>query len=268
MYNRDIIKYTENEKIYVRILKGNYNMIENNRSNKKLPLYVEVYNKLLKMIKEGLYPEGSKLPSEHELAMNLNVSRITLRQALSLLQEDRILESKRGVGNFVRKTLDKSVVGLEKIAGIMGKCCEDKIEDIDITSGLRLADEYAKLVFERETSVLISVDRYYKNNGKTVGYCFSVIPTDIEEIKGVNLHKNEEILQLLENDIYKITHKTIIELNVVIESDETSFTNMTTETGIFLLLMESIIGISGNVICYNKYYIPLEKSRVKVNSYL
>ena len=168
-------------------------MIENNRSNKKLPLYVEVYDKLLKMIKDGLYPEGSKLPSEPELAMNLNVSRITLRQALSLLQEDRILESKRGVGNFVRKTLDKSVVGLEKVGGVISKCCEDKIEDIDITSSLRLADEYAKLVFERETSVLISVDRYYKNNDKTVGYCFSLIHTHNEKIKRVKIKNNEDI---------------------------------------------------------------------------
>lgn len=268
MYNRDIIQYIENEKIYAKIFKENYNMIENNRSNKKLPLYIEVYNKLLKMIKDGLYPEGSKLPSEHELAMNLNVSRITLRQALSLLQEDRILESRRGVGNFVRKTLDESVVGLEKIGDIMRKCCNDKIEDIDITYEIRLAAEYTKLVFNKEHNVFISANRYYKNNGETVGCCYSVIPTDIEEIKGINLDKIEEVLQLLERDIYKSAHKTVIELNVVMESDETALIKTTTKTGIFLLILERIIGISGDVICHNKYYIPLEKSKVKVNSYL
>ena len=36
----------------------------------ELPKYVQVYNKLLLMIKRGQYPPASKLPSEGELAKN------------------------------------------------------------------------------------------------------------------------------------------------------------------------------------------------------
>ena len=37
--------------------------MENNRSSNNLPRYIEVYNKILKNIKEGLYDEEQKLPN-------------------------------------------------------------------------------------------------------------------------------------------------------------------------------------------------------------
>lgn len=43
-------------------------MIENNRSNDKAAKYAIAYNKILKLIQDGLYPEGSKLPTEPVLA--------------------------------------------------------------------------------------------------------------------------------------------------------------------------------------------------------
>mgnify|MGYP003517847627 CR=1 FL=1 len=54
--------------------------------------YVKVYNKLFKMINEGTFPKGSRLPSEPNLAKSLGVSRTTLRQALSLLKDDGLIK--------------------------------------------------------------------------------------------------------------------------------------------------------------------------------
>ena len=42
--------------------------LENNRSKENAARYANVYNKILQMIKEGMYPEGSKLQSEPVLA--------------------------------------------------------------------------------------------------------------------------------------------------------------------------------------------------------
>src|SRR4051794_3897183 len=100
-------------------------MIENNRSKNKVARYAIAYNKILKMIKDGLYPEGSKLPTEPLLAEQLGISRSTLRQALGLLQEDGILEAKKGIGNFVRKTLNVDNVGIERMANPFYKSCMD-----------------------------------------------------------------------------------------------------------------------------------------------
>ena len=48
--------------------------------------HVKVYNRLYSMIQDGVYPPGSQLPSEPELALQMDVSRMTLRRALALLQ--------------------------------------------------------------------------------------------------------------------------------------------------------------------------------------
>jgi DNA-binding FadR family transcriptional regulator len=59
--------------------------------------------RLAQAIKLGLVAEGERLPSERELAEKLQVSRVTLREAIRALREAGYLESRRGRsgGTFV-----------------------------------------------------------------------------------------------------------------------------------------------------------------------
>lgn len=81
--------------------------------------YVAVYNKLFKLINDGDFPDNSRLPSEPELAKKLGVSRTTLRQALSLLQDDGLIKNIRGKGNYILKEKPIKNSGLEKICHIV-----------------------------------------------------------------------------------------------------------------------------------------------------
>lgn len=74
----------------------------NNKLNKLK--HVQVYNKIFNMIQDGTYSPGMQLPSEPELAGQLNVSRATLRKSLALLQEDHLV-----------KISEEKVISLEKI---------------------------------------------------------------------------------------------------------------------------------------------------------
>jgi len=53
-------------------------------------------------IREGQYPEGSRIPSEIELAKQYGIGRPTARQATDLLIRRRMLVRKRGSGTYVR----------------------------------------------------------------------------------------------------------------------------------------------------------------------
>jgi GntR family transcriptional regulator len=69
------------------------------RGSRLLPrLAVE---QLRAMIHSGELPTGSQLPSEPELAKALNISRSTLRAALSYLENEGTVVRRRGVGTFV-----------------------------------------------------------------------------------------------------------------------------------------------------------------------
>jgi len=60
------------------------------------------------MIHSGELPAGSQLPSEPELARMLNISRSTLRAALSYLENEGTVIRRRGVGTFVADRLNLS----------------------------------------------------------------------------------------------------------------------------------------------------------------
>ena len=62
-------------------------------------------NRLYEMIVyEKQYEPGSKLPNENEMSAALEVSRTTLREAVSFLVAQGVLEIRRGKGTFVKNT--------------------------------------------------------------------------------------------------------------------------------------------------------------------
>lgn len=64
-------------------------------------LYEQLVNKLERQIAAGVLRQGDKLPSENTLAQENNVSRVTVRQALKLLAEMGLIETRKGIGSFV-----------------------------------------------------------------------------------------------------------------------------------------------------------------------
>ncbi|MHA7154771.1 FadR/GntR family transcriptional regulator [Arthrobacter sp. TMN-50] len=65
------------------------------------PLAESVFDDLLERIIDGTYPPGATLPPENDLAASLDVSRLTVREALKQLQAQHIVQIKRGLGTYV-----------------------------------------------------------------------------------------------------------------------------------------------------------------------
>ncbi len=70
-------------------------------ANPKGPLYDRLANSLREDILAGVYPVGSRLPTEEELCQRFSVSRYTIREALRLLREDGLVVSRQGAGTLV-----------------------------------------------------------------------------------------------------------------------------------------------------------------------
>jgi len=62
-----------------------------------------VAQQLISAIKDGMFPVGSKLPSESELGEQMGVSRPSIREALSALQAVGLITARAGSGNYVLK---------------------------------------------------------------------------------------------------------------------------------------------------------------------
>ncbi|MED1950246.1 FadR family transcriptional regulator [Brevibacillus nitrificans] len=69
--------------------------------DKKEKISQKISRELLTMIEEGKFPPGSKLPTEMELSARFGVSRVPIREALSVLKAMGIITSQQGGGSYV-----------------------------------------------------------------------------------------------------------------------------------------------------------------------
>ena len=69
--------------------------------NNGIPLHLQVENLFRELIEEPNYQKGKLLPKEVEIANQLGISRNTVRQAISKLVIEGLLERKKGVGTKV-----------------------------------------------------------------------------------------------------------------------------------------------------------------------
>jgi GntR family transcriptional regulator len=76
------------------------------------PLYLQLEQALRVALATGTWKPGQALPPERELAEELQVSRITLRKALDLLEAEGLLLRRQGSGTFVNPRVEQPLTTL------------------------------------------------------------------------------------------------------------------------------------------------------------
>ena len=74
-----------------------------------MPEYENLHNQLKKLILERSYAAGQKIPTERAICEQFGVSRITVRHALRLLEEQGLVERFQGRGTFVKSMRKKKL---------------------------------------------------------------------------------------------------------------------------------------------------------------
>lgn len=76
---------------------------------KSAKVYEQVVEQIKLLILKGVLKKGDKLPTERDLAEQLEVSRTSVREALRALEVIGLIESKQGAGNYIRENFDGSL---------------------------------------------------------------------------------------------------------------------------------------------------------------
>lgn len=66
-----------------------------------LPLYVQIAEALLEQIESGEFAPGDRLPTERALSERLSVNRMTVRNALHVLEMQGLIIRRQGAGTYV-----------------------------------------------------------------------------------------------------------------------------------------------------------------------
>lgn len=142
------------------------------------PLYKQVTDTVIQRIAEAQYPPGSILPSEFELAAELNVSQGTARKALIELENSGIIERRQGKGSFVTlRTPENSLFHFFKLRT---KDNDDQVvpQKIHETIKARKAKESEKRALDGKPERVFEITRVRKANGKVVCQEISIVAED------------------------------------------------------------------------------------------
>lgn len=236
----------------------------NSEREKKLK-HVKVYDILYTQIKEGLFPVGSKLPSEPELAVRMGVSRMTLRRALALLQEDNLVENIRGKGNYIKanKLLPNS--GMEYICHPIQTCCMKNYDSVELELRLELPTEAIVESLKSQCAAVVIVDRWYLCKKVPVAYTLTFVPIEVISARQLNLSTPDMIQHYLEHTIYTNVTDSILHITHSTAGNFTSRKYLLSQNDSFELIHETLYHGKNNVVAYNKHYIPSSAFQMNVH---
>ncbi|WP_042348839.1 GntR family transcriptional regulator [Bacillus massiliigorillae] len=163
-------------------------------------LYLQVIEKIKQDIKDGVYIEKEKLPSEFVLSKQLGVSRATLREALRILEEENVIIRRHGVGTFINaKPLFSS--GIEQLYSVtsMIEQAGMKPGTIFLSSTTQLVSEDEMHLFNcKEKETLNVIERLRTANDEPVVYCLDkMLEKDLPDNFG---YHGESIFNVLERN--------------------------------------------------------------------
>jgi GntR family transcriptional regulator len=69
--------------------------------NDTQPIYRQIRDRVVAMILDGLLKEGDPVPSVRQVAAESRVNPLTVMKAYQQLDDDRLVEKRRGLGMFV-----------------------------------------------------------------------------------------------------------------------------------------------------------------------
>jgi len=142
-----------------------------------LPQHRKLYELLRKHILNGVYGEGDLLPSENELCALHQVTRPTVRQALSRLVSDGYIKKHQGKGSIVR-ALPKGI-GILSIQGTTGGVGQHNLETKPISKPLLMkwpTDFFFDLAADESEVGCIKLERQRILDGNPVLYEISYLP--------------------------------------------------------------------------------------------
>ncbi len=150
---------------------------------RNIPLVRQVVQEILAGIESGkLARPNGMLPSETELGQRYSVSRATIREALSQLEQRSVVSRRHGVGTFVAPPAPKIDAGLEELQSLdtlaRRSGLETRMGHPVIEERAATPDEIECLQAPAGTRVL-SVARVIMTGERPIAYLVDIVPTAI-----------------------------------------------------------------------------------------
>jgi GntR family transcriptional regulator len=216
---------------------------------------------LLDLIEQGTYEPGEQLPSEKLLAVQLGISRSTLREALLNLEQDGVVIRRHGVGTFVAPGYEHRLEsGLERLESILELAARQgfqvRIEGLEVRQMSADAQLGERLQVPPGTE-LTGVRRVICVDKTPIAYMADFVLSSILPPDQVGESFNGSVLDLLrEKELAEITQ--VVAHIVAMTADRSLGERLKVKRGQPLLLMEeTVFAGDGEIVEFSRnYFVP------------
>lgn len=243
------------------------NMVDTDRRIRRdpAPLYQQVIDEILRLIKEDGLQEGAPLPSEAELSQMFGVGRSTVREALSYLESRRVIIRRRGAVAIVAATVLQPALGLETLEPFEELAAHQGWEcgTIDISVTAMSADEqHARKLMIAEGDPITRVRRTKTRNDEPIAVMDSFVPVSFMQTSTIQRDFVDSITVLVSSSA-SVAY-AIAEVSLVLCEPEIA-DRLAIESNSPLLTLEELFWTGASApVSWNVNYIVPGKMRLEL----
>ncbi len=170
--------------------------------NKAIPLYYQLETILRQKIISGDFAPNSPLPGEEMLATNYQVSRITVRQALSALEKEDYVVRKQGKGTFVSDKIN--TLDMPRFSGsiedliLMGKVTDTKVLS---TRWIDPPKRIKERLDVKDSQKVLRIEKVRQIKGCPFSHVYNYLPHDIGKKLPTEMATSKPMLIILEDEL-------------------------------------------------------------------
>ena len=168
----------------------------------RTPRYHQIAEALRQQIRDGALSPGERLDNQRQLARDFGVTLMTLRHALELLERDRLIARRHGLGTFVASpSVDYDILQFQRLAADLSAHGED-VDTRVLGTRFALADtQAAEALGLRPPQRVFVLERLRLVGGHPMSFQASYLPAAIgEEVARADL----SVTPLHEALVYKL----------------------------------------------------------------
>ncbi len=167
---------------------------------RNISLARQAAQEIFKGIESGKLIRGNgMLPSEAELSQKFDVSRATIREALSQLEQRGAVTRRHGVGTFAAPPAPRIDTGLEELASLetlaRGIGLETRMSDSIIEERRATTAEIERLQVSSRVAVL-SIARVILTGARPIAYLVDIVPTTVLQRHDLDKNFRGSVLDL------------------------------------------------------------------------
>ena len=228
-----------------------------------------IRNKLIEFFDSERIQPGSKLPSEKDLSQMLSVSRLSLREALHILEEERIVRAEHGSGWFLMSRtehLEPDIARLHSVTEMFTSYGLELTTRVLSLKTVTLNKGREKLNLKPQDKV-VAIERIRSLKQEPYIYSIDYIPRSALSKELTREMVEGSLLKILEEEFDIVLEYSLAKIQVVereqFESREESLQSISS----WLLLEQVNFNQNGEPIIYSRDYNRSDKLQFFVRRY-